>query len=486
MSERWHITLLAAGGATALDTWIDESSPGSDPFTWDLASWQRCTRRLVQRAQHDPGAEIAITTLTTEAPMRWDRDRLRIVLERARSSSWGAPIYLVVSRELQANELLVAKRKSVIDWLETARKERAAGLLQLFYDPNVEEPPDPAALRAAIDEAQAWQDPFFSAEHGSWGCVVSENRRATREFLGPMSIAPANRQRFDHMVLVAASSEPKAQTAFVRRQLLQHPQCQHLIATLEAEPREALKNLCREAGLPEPLKFRGDLELLFFLQRLNSRRSPVETLPSTGLVRAVPRDRDPMFEPSNNDLPSMLITSAFDPHLDDPVQAVEAAKDVGMLRGLLPDPAHLEVHQRILPEALLELVPKLRPPTVWVHLGHGHGPGGLEDAERCLVTPKRWLDCFAGFKGSLPLVVLLTCHSTETAEVFARAGAEVVVGFEGGVLSRQALLLAKPVVEAALSRPGDWRAILQEFEVARRHLEAVESISRPVAYYCTP
>lgn len=486
MSKRWHITLLAAGGATALESWVDEPGREDGRVSYELPTWQRCTERLVHRARQDlGGGEVAVSALGYDLPTIWDRDQLRQVLQRARSSCWGAPVYLVVSREIHANESLEEQRISVMNWLGTVRTERAADILQLPYDPVVEEPPKVSDLRSAIDESQLRQELLFSLAHGEWGCALSDGRPSARELLGPLSVVPGRPSRLDHVLLVVDGVGAHEQTTFVRRKLLEFPRGEHLVAVL-GTPSAALQRLCADSGLPEPLAFRGELELWSFLLRLNARRPTTSLEPEEGPARAVPRDAVPTFERGGEGRPSMLVTSAFDPGWDKAGQMVEAARDVGMLVGILPDPTRCRVHPRVDPEVMIRLVRQLRPPAVWVHLGHGRGPEGLEDAERRPVAPRRWLSCFGGWKGSLPLVVLLACRSAETAELFARAGAGVAVGFEGDILSREARLLAEPVVKAALSMHGDRGTILEEFDAGRRHLDAVESRSRPVSFYGEP
>jgi hypothetical protein len=229
------------------------------------------------------------------------------------------------------------------------------------------------------------------------------------------------------------------------------------------------------------LRFRGLLELRYFLRRLN-RLCQVEgraqALSQT--VAAVPVSR-PVFQFGSARRPRLLITSAFNP-ADCEVNCLDAVTDVGLVSRAAPADADCYVQPYFraadLP-ALLRRMPEL---TVWLHLGHGDA-SGLKDIAGDTVRLDEWLASLRHCAARLPLLVLSVCESAAVARRFAEAGVGVAVGFEKKVLPELCRPLAEAVIPAALSHGGRREAILRAYDVVLKlHAESAAA-SGPKAFY---
>ncbi len=128
-------------------------------------------------------------------------------------------------------------------------------------------------------------------------------------------------------------------------------------------------------------------------------------------------------------------------------------------------------------------IDRLEGDLLWVHLGHGHGEEGLEDAEGRKISPERWIDSFRGRERRMAMALLLSCRSAQTARRLAEAGAGVTIGFEDDVVSNESRSLAAKVVAAALASGGNRAAILATFYTEQKGLTADGSGSRPIAFH---
>ena len=179
----------------------------------------------------------------------------------------------------------------------------------------------------------------------------------------------------------------------------------------------------------------------------------------------------------------LLIVSSFDS--DVPQDCLAAARDVGMLRRDLPPQTRLVVHPAISCRQLPDLLQLLPSQIVLTFIGHGNGANGMQEFHSGkYITPERWLECFAAYNGSLSLAFFSSCRSTETARLFAQAGAGVAIGFGADVLPRACQKLAEQVVQAALRTKGDRSEILRAFQYGCRILKA-EGLdeAQPLAFY---
>lgn len=488
MALRCRVILLPKQGNNSFRNWEEILDEDTDPESIEISKWREVMLSLSDRARAREriGCEVVLCILGDQLAKSWDHDLLRIMLRSARESCWGAPLLLVVSRDMRPDKL--TRRRSEVDaWLQTALAGRVFDLLQLSYDPECGVVPEDSDLRLSCNEVLDRHRQISDLSYeGLWGCSLSDRRLSFRKLLGPLACQPGGEIQAQHLLLVVDRGNAEDQKKFVQLRLEEFGARIGLIATLGNSPSEALKQICREAKLPPPIAFRAELEIWYLLLRLNEgrRRSSPERREGHWVV---PLNVAPKFQSSTGaGAVSILFTSSFVPGFDWSEQTAQAARDIGAMLEHTPVNIRYEVDPRVTPERMATVISEMKSPLVWVHMGHGLGEQGLEDADREPVRPERWLSCFGGWKGSLPLVLFLSCRSIPTAECFARAGTGVAIGFDGDVLSARSRLLAVKVLGAALASGGRRGPILEAFEAGRDHLEAVGNPSKPLAFYTEP
>jgi hypothetical protein len=484
-----RVILLPKQGNSSFKSWEEVLDEAIDPESVEISQWHEAMVSLSERARvrEKRGGEIVLCMLGDPRAESWSDGLLRTLLKNARESCWGATLFLVIHRDIRPDNLPRQQATVVNRWLQAALSGRVFDLLQLSYDPECGIVPEDSDLKRCCYEAFDRHRNLRTLSHeGLWGCSLSDSRSSFRKLLGPLACQPGGEIQAQHLILVVDRGKAEAQRRFVQQRLVEFGTRIGLIATLGNSPSEALLQICREAGLPPPLVFHAELEIWYLLLRLNEgrRSSPPEHREGH---RIVPLNVAPKFQssPGAGSL-SILFTSSFVPGFDWSEQVAQAARDIGAMLEHTPVTTYCEVDPRVNPERLAEVIGEMKSPLVWVHMGHGLGEEGLEDADREPVHPERWLSCFGGWKGSLPLVLLLSCRSTPTAECFARAGAGVAIGFEGEVLSARSRILAVRVLSAALAGGGRRDPILDAFEAGLDHLKAVQNPSQPLAFYTEP
>ncbi|HKR60575.1 MAG TPA: hypothetical protein VJS64_12720, partial [Pyrinomonadaceae bacterium] len=227
------------------------------------------------------------------------------------------------------------------------------------------------------------------------------------------------------------------------------------------------------------LKFRGLLELRYFLLRLNRLcQSREDVLALT--VEAVNVDRQ-IFYVESRHRPRLLITSAFHP-VDHEPNCLEAVKDVGTILRSAPPHSECYIHPYFRADDLANLLKRMPELIAWVHMGHG-GESGLLDIYGNSIKLENWFVRLQHSGASLPLMFLSVCESAPVAHKFARAGVGVAIGFENKVLPEMCRTLVAPVVSAALLSGGSRRAILQAYNQVFNSAPETARIFKPKAYY---
>lgn len=484
-----RVILLSKQGNSSFQSWDELLDEVTDPDSVEISQWHEAMIGLSDRARvrEKRGCEVMLCILGNPRAESWNPGFLGTLLKNARESCWGAKLFLVIHRDVRPDNLSRQQAAAIGFWLQTALTGRVFDLLQLNYDPECGIVPEDADLKLCCHEAfERYRALRVLSHQGLWGCSLSDSRSSFRKLLGPLACQPGGEVKSQQIILVVDRGKPVDQKRFVRQRRLEFGARIRLIATLGNSPSKALLDICDEARLPPPLVFRAEFEIWYLLLRLNENHlsSPPEHREGH---RIVPLDTAPKFQSfSGSGSLSILFTSSFVPGFDYSEQAAQAARDIGAMLEHTPVSTYYEVDPRITPERLAEVLGEMKSPLVWVHMGHGLGEEGLEDAGREPVRPERWLSCFGGWKGSLPLALLLSCCSTPTAECFARAGASVAIGFEGEVLSERSRLLAVKVLSAAFASGGRRGPILDAFEAGLDHLKAVGNPSQPLAFYTEP
>jgi hypothetical protein len=494
-----HVIVLEEGGCGPPSEWSVRKTFDPIELGEGLApAWQMLCQEVVVWALTGAkvSLEIFICVVGDELTVPPDRSSLTRLLRLARDYSWAAKLFLVVSQRLRMEKLVLEGRESRERWMRTALEGKALDILQLDYDPKRPTSIKGEDLRSAADRAYARHESLAaqSAASGSWRCVVDPEQRPLQSFLSAWLEVPGPAGA-PNLIIVVDDLRPAKQLVTVNRALRRYPGRRHLVVTLQPAPE--LPSFCQSLNLPAPVELRGPFELWYFLLRLNETRSRLRLGTRTelsqmnsfdpafnGYVHPVELEETRVFHPNGNgDPPVIVITSAFNPQ--EPEQCFEAARDVGCFVERCPLGYQVLVEPAMTLGRLFRVMERWKDFNVWVHLGHGDGANGLEEAgtDRML-TPANILRCFEGRGLNLALAMFLTCRSTLIACLFAKAGAGVAIGFEEEVESSKGRELAGDVLETMLAEGTGQESILRGFRLGCHRIEVQEQLpSLPVAFY---
>jgi hypothetical protein len=310
-----------------------------------------------------------------------------------------------------------------------------------------------------------------------WHCWA-----ASEEYQPWLEDVSANGAR-NLIIVIKDGRAVKRAVRYAREKLEQQPSGRFVLGCLGRGDRNgnlsrSVVELGRRYKIPI-LRFRGLLELRYFLMRLNYLcQGQAEALAQT--VEAIPVERQ-VFSFGSSHRPRLLITSAFHP-MEYEINCLDAVKDVGIISRAAPAQADCYVHPYFRAADLPDILKRMPDLTAWLHLGHGDGTG-LKDIAGSPIKLDEWFARLQHADTRLPLVFLSACESALVARKFVEAGVGVAVGFEKEVLPEMCRTLAVPVVCAALNSGGNRRAILQAYnEVFKRTSEGA-AIFKPKAFY---
>jgi len=169
--------------------------------------------------------------------------------------------------------------------------------------------------------------------------------------------------------------------------------------------------------------------------------------------------------------PRVLVTSAFHPNAERS-HNLNAAHEVGDVLQHLPFHVEVDIHPCITCEALPDML-RNASFAAWIHLSHGKQQRGLYEASlRRYASKERWLASFRAYQKNLSLVLFSSCQSASVAELFARSGVGVAIGFESNVLSVAPRILTEPVVRATILSGGAPDSIMRAYVSACNQLAA--------------
>ena len=496
-----YVIVLEEGGCGPPDGWetrgvLDPRSLGEG----QAPAWEKLCREVVAWAQTGVrvALEVFICVVGDELMVPPDRSSLTRLLRQARDYSWAAKVFLVVTQRLRPEKIVLDGKESRELWLRAAFDGKALDVLQVDFDPKRPELIRKETLRSAADQAYARHEALaIQALAGeAWFCIVDPAQKPLQRFLSTwMPGAQATPEESRNLIIVIDDLREGKQRATVKNVLRHHPMGRHLVVTLCPAPE--LQGICQSLKLPAPIELRGPFELWYFMLRLNEGNrtlrlgSAKELDPADSFeVHAnecawpVELESPPVFHPGGDgDPPIVVITSAFNP--EEPGQCFEAARDVGRFVERCPLGHRVLVEPAMTLGRLFQVMERWQDFNVWVHLGHGDGAHGLEEAgtDR-MATPQEVLRCFQGREHGLALAMFLSCRSAPIAALFAKAGAGVAIGFEEEVESDMCRELAVEVLNAMLAEGTGQASILGGFSLGCHRIEVQEeSPSLPVAYY---
>jgi hypothetical protein len=218
------------------------------------------------------------------------------------------------------------------------------------------------------------------------------------------------------------------------------------------------------------VEFRGVFELHYFLQRLDAAHEQHKTiLQHTEIIRV---SANTVFKPH---APQLLITHSFRP--DDYSGCFTAAEDVWTLRRDLGNTFDIVVYPAVQIEAFPDRLRELRHVLVWVHIGHGDGDQGLQQAGGEFKAAEEWLSCFEAYDKSLSLALFSSCRSDIVARKFAEAGGGVSIGFRKEVPKNLCREMTVAVVRAAFESGGNRDRILEAFRRKKERFAGAEPVA---------
>jgi len=446
------------------------------------APWTKaCLERVRRAANGDPtNTEFVICPIGDELVARRDINAFADMLSMLRHSVWGARLFVALSTRLQLTPELLDAKAAVESWLDTARNARVADLFYVDYDPSDPSSISPPSLWDAICRTESRRQLLASLFPSSrpWHCVPPEKPGALTTLLGR---TPAPALLASDVVLVVDEADPEFQRHYVESRAERFRNQQLIVVTLSTPASEELAFSCRRRGLAPPISMRGDLELFFFLLRLNAARAKIPS-PTLRISPVQSAARNPVFLPSASS-PTVLFTSAFDK--SDKVNCLAAARDLGVIFGDVPIELPYHVEPLITLKRLVAVLDEHPDLNIWIHSGHGEPYRGLrESGPDGNSTVRHWLHCFGWQKIRLELAVFLTCYSAQVARQFARAGAGVAIGFEGEVDTDTARLVVAGLLAGVTTR-GLRRDVI--IDSLNNGIEKFKSLGwsrcKPKAYY---
>ncbi|HBL27968.1 MAG TPA: hypothetical protein DD490_14105 [Acidobacteria bacterium] len=450
--------------------------------------WDELCLELVKKAGSGPRRQDGLTPIFNvfllldkeEFPYRLQRSALKDLLDLARRRIWGGRLFLVVA-DLPVSDELVETMGDLGDWMRVLLENGVSDLLQTdksYWSENLE--PLLRELRHGAGKLRSKEEALLDvADHREWRCVFLTEpgaRDLAGELLGPLVLGDSGKRGdFKLLIVVAGEVDAERVDSYLRDQTHEV----RLFATVKQRPSQELKDLCSKLDLDPPLVFRGELELWYFLRRLNDLRK-WHSLRSPGAVQRVWAAQPEEGQQPTWQYPSLLFTSAFGPGDEQIPQWLAAADEVGRLLCKVPYTLDSQVELEIQPDQLIRALE--RRPNAWIHMGHGSARSGLHIPGREM-TKEQWGRFFS--KRDLPpLALFLTCDSHEVARSFAEAGAGVAIGFEGIVESDKTWYLAEQVLMAMFVRGMSRQVILEGFAAGARNFEIAQTLTaKPRAYY---
>ena len=475
------VVILQAGRQIVIRHW-EESG-----FYPNLHEWKQTALDLARRAatQQSFRAEIFLCLKGHYLVADYGYETCLLLLKVARQYGWGSKIYIAVDEQVDFHHDQLNYLPQLIVWLDKVHhlQHRATDIvlanfnreeeIHQYHISDLRRAGDDSMIRYGQmsgliipDEWQCWA--ASSKEYGKWLEDTSE---------------PDGRNLI--IVIAAIKSGGKILSNAIKRAE------RKIIA--QAGRRFALGIVSRNKLPPEVeelgakyrlpiLKFRGLLELRYFLLRLNRHCLPqaVQVDPFARTVDAVPVESR-IFQLGNSSHPRLLITSTFHPDDRSGVSCLDAVLDVAEISSGAPARADCYVYPSLRTSDLPDLLKKLPDLTAWVF--HGHGDRyGLKDFDGNLINIDEWFYQLKYSNVRLPLIVFSVCQSSGIARKFAQAGVRVAIGFENDVLPEICRTLAVHVVTAALESNGDQKTILLAYNKVCRILQGIR-IFKPRAYY---
>jgi hypothetical protein len=480
------IELLAMlpGDEEPIDRWEIQLG-ATNPQQSFAPAWDQLSRKIVEQQDRSYHVQPEIFLCLREPEIGSNYGRLRELFDTAHGYIRGAPLYLVISSTIGQTGTLVEEKRTLNLWFETVERN-VTDLIQFPLPHYQHRKPVPAGRLSQKGDESRHRQAFIKRLLHDETLSHSDSCQSSwpwRHISLPISIennslwsvysASHESENFNRVFVVGPDGQSRtllegelAKTK-ARYSLPSKTQPKQIIVPWREELRPDFKQFCRAESLPIAPLFGGPCEIRFLLQRLNEHAA--KHMSTDDPTRSVERrSENEVFAPyERKQAPSLLLTSAFHQHDEGHFSAVR--KEISeIVRLAMQDSAMPITHNAINLDGLHQVLSSANMPhqlTVWLYLGHGKKGGGLREYNHSFRDAAEWLTCFSGLadKRSLALVFFSACHSTDIAQLFAKAGVGVAIGFENKVDQATCHQVSVPVIHAAWKTNGNREAILEAF-----------------------
>lgn len=476
---------------SALDDWdVEEDDPLSE------SEWRAASRRwpaellaeedLQRGFEHQPSVLLCLDRDTLGD--HYNASFLRTVIRQAHKSMWGAKLYVVVDSKLQLewDSDLNEERKV---WFKMLLDNGVTDVLQLPLDP--ESDPSfryavPRSNRRLKNLGQLLPDKkWLIIQPDKADIVPDEPLPPEAQWLLEAFLSEENATEKGQNSLLVVRDGKVGQMNFVGEKLKDSRRggiSVGLLSDLNIKFTTEFQSLLKHHECPV-VEFRGLFELHYFMQQLDADHLQHRSTLSRAQFVIVAGDGN-----LKNSSPQLLITHAFIPSEEDAYYS--AAQDSWFLREAVKGKGEVIIYPSVDMRSLQSLLDKATRLLAWVHIGHGNGDAGLQEANGLYRPAENWLKCFSQYNNGLPLVVFSSCKSEAVARKFAEAGAGVTIGFRQSVNRDICERMTTTVVKAAFDSGGDRNKILEAFAKGKDLLESFfsrdDEAPEPVAFSSRP
>jgi hypothetical protein len=475
-----EVLIVQTEGEGGYFNWVEG---GSAPTQGE---WRKAALGMARRANDQRAfrADIFLCLKADYLVHKFDYDVCNILSEAARNFGWGAKLYIAVDETLDIKPEQLDNIPFLITWLKGINngQHRATDIVLANFNrvARLRPPYHFQDLQRARDESMGRYDMLPGMIiPDQWYCWA-----ASKEY--QPWLADVSPEGAENLIIVikdsrgrgSSSRAVKRAVSYARERVEALPKGRFVLGCLgREEPSEDVVRLGWKHKIPI-LRFRGFLELRYFLMRLNRLCQGQAALAQT--VEAVPVERQ-VFRVGSRHRPRLLITSSFNPDTHE-INCLDAVRDVGAISRAAPAQAEYYVQPYFRAADFPDLLKRMPELTAWLHLGHGD-EAGLKDVTGSSIKLDEWFARLRHFGASLPLIFLSVCESVGVARKFAEAGVGVAIGFEREVLPDMCREMAVPIVSAALSSGGSRRAVLEAYNGVVKDSAGGAAIFRPKAFY---
>src|SRR5947209_10765892 len=328
-----EVLIMQTEGEGGVCGWM-ESGPSPKQDEWKGAALGLACRASNQREFR---AEVFLCLKADYLVYKFEYEFCRALSETARRYGWGAKLYIAVDETIDLKPEQLDIIPHLVTWLGEIHEggQRPTDILLANFDRMAElQPYHVRELRRARDESASRYDMLPGLIiPDQWHCWA-----ASREYQPWLEDVSANDVR-NLIIVIKDGRSVRRAVSQAKEKIEGQPGGRFVLGCLgKGELSRSVVELGRKHKIPI-VRFRGLLELRYFLWRLNRLcRGQPEALSRT--VEAVPVQRQ-VFHFGSSHRPRLLITSAFHPEKCKE-NCLDAVKDVGIISRAAP--AHAECY----------------------------------------------------------------------------------------------------------------------------------------------